>query len=410
MPRTKRSYRLNPRFALDNNDANVVFLISSRIFPGGRFTYALGIPAKPAEWDKKNGRFRTGKTFPNGERRNKVLKSVSDKAYEITERGDGVSISKELLRSELDILLGRTSIVKSNQKDFFDFYESELDINRKQWKKGSLKALRTTFNLLKEFENETNYNIVFSTLSLDFHARFTSWLNQKNYSRNYVGKAIRNVRTILSMAEDLNYPVNPDFHKKSFKVYREESDQVYLSRDELDLLRDYKPNDPTHERCKDVLLFLCGTALRISDAQRINESHIYETYINVRAIKGSNAVTIPLDNEVKSILKKYNNSLPSISSAYFNREIKKVCRAAGIRKKETFSITRGGLRVDSVHEKWEMVSSHTGRRTLSTNLYLEGVPIQKIMMYTGHKTEAAFRRYIKADQLTIVRELTRNNA
>lgn len=43
--------------------------------------------------------------------------------------------------------------------------------------------------------------------------------------------------------------------------------------------------------------------------------------------------------------------------------------------------------------------SHTCRRSFCTNEFLEGTPTTLIMAISGHKTEKAFRRYIKADQV-----------
>ena len=43
-----------------------------------------------------------------------------------------------------------------------------------------------------------------------------------------------------------------------------------------------------------------------------------------------------------------------------------------------------------------MISSHTGRRSYATMMFKAGVPTLLIMAVTGHKTEAAFLRYIRA--------------
>ena len=50
------------------------------------------------------------------------------------------------------------------------------------------------------------------------------------------------------------------------------------------------------------------------------------------------------------------------------------------------------------YKKWEVVSSHTARRTFATNLYKSGFPSISIMQITGHKTEAAFLKYIKVNK------------
>lgn len=39
------------------------------------------------------------------------------------------------------------------------------------------------------------------------------------------------------------------------------------------------------------------------------------------------------------------------------------------------------------------------RRSFCTNEFLDGTPVQLIIAISGHKTEKAFRRYIKAGQI-----------
>jgi site-specific recombinase XerD len=50
---------------------------------------------------------------------------------------------------------------------------------------------------------------------------------------------------------------------------------------------------------------------------------------------------------------------------------------------------------EKTKQTWELVSSHTARRSFATNLFLSGFPTLSIMQITGHKTEKAFMRYIK---------------
>ncbi|GAB6011487.1 site-specific integrase [Viscerimonas tarda] len=48
-----------------------------------------------------------------------------------------------------------------------------------------------------------------------------------------------------------------------------------------------------------------------------------------------------------------------------------------------------------IKEKWQLITPHTGRRTFSTNAYLAGIPVFRIMLITGHKTEQSFFKYIR---------------
>ena len=45
--------------------------------------------------------------------------------------------------------------------------------------------------------------------------------------------------------------------------------------------------------------------------------------------------------------------------------------------------------------KWELVTSHTARRSFATNAFLNDVPALAIMQITGHRTESAFMKYIR---------------
>ncbi len=49
-----------------------------------------------------------------------------------------------------------------------------------------------------------------------------------------------------------------------------------------------------------------------------------------------------------------------------------------------------------MRHKWELVSSHTGRRSGITNLYKTGLlDSREIMSISGHKSEAVYKEYIK---------------
>ncbi len=45
--------------------------------------------------------------------------------------------------------------------------------------------------------------------------------------------------------------------------------------------------------------------------------------------------------------------------------------------------------------KYELVCTHTARRSFATNAYKAGVPTIAIMKITGHTQESTFLRYIK---------------
>ena len=54
------------------------------------------------------------------------------------------------------------------------------------------------------------------------------------------------------------------------------------------------------------------------------------------------------------------------------------------------------------YKKWELIHTHTARRTGATLMYLSGMDIYDIMKITGHSSPAMLKKYIKADQLEVV--------
>jgi hypothetical protein len=45
-----------------------------------------------------------------------------------------------------------------------------------------------------------------------------------------------------------------------------------------------------------------------------------------------------------------------------------------------------------------LVKTHTARRSFCTNYYIAGKSIQNIMLFSGHKTEREFYKYIRIEK------------
>jgi integrase len=59
-------------------------------------------------------------------------------------------------------------------------------------------------------------------------------------------------------------------------------------------------------------------------------------------------------------------------------------------------ITKGGKKRRIRKKKYEMIGTHTGRRSFATNFYSSGkIPIGQILAITGHKKESTFFSYIR---------------
>jgi integrase len=219
-----------------------------------------------------------------------------------------------------------------------------------------------------------------------------------SYKVNSINEIFRVLRTMLNEATKQKYNVYTDY--KNFRAPTEATDSIYLNENELQQIKDVDLSiSKSLDRDRDFFLLLAWTGSRYSDLDKIGTSDIKDGFISFRQQKTNNKVTIPLHPVVLEMLEKYNYDLPKVlDKRLFNRSIKEIAKRAGIDTPETITFTRGGKLVTEKHPKYELVSSHTGRRSFATNMYKRGLPTLMIMSITGHTTETSFLKYIKVRQ------------
>ena len=100
---------------------------------------------------------------------------------------------------------------------------------------------------------------------------------------------------------------------------------------------------------------------------------------------------------MRNIIKRYNGFPKGKANQHLNREIKHIAKAAGIKGSIVLTRTQGGKKVSTTYQKWELVTTHTARRSFATNLYKAGIPAINIMKITGHRNVGTFMKYIKID-------------
>ena len=91
--------------------------------------------------------------------------------------------------------------------------------------------------------------------------------------------------------------------------------------------------------------------------------------------------------------------MPQVSNPNFNYYIKEVVKLVGIDEMIKITHKHGNKTMEETRHKYAWIMSHTCRRSFCINEFLDGTPTNLIMAINGHKTEKAFRRYIKADQV-----------
>jgi len=81
----------------------------------------------------------------------------------------------------------------------------------------------------------------------------------------------------------------------------------------------------------------------------------------------------------------------------------------GINSEVFITSNKGGKISIEKKQKWELISSHTARRSFATNMYLtRRMTLAGIMAITGHTTEKSFFRYIKISDEDKVKQIAQD--
>lgn len=396
-------------------------------YGGEKLVYSFGQHIEPGNWNKKKQRAKSnaGTTADGKYYVNDLLDNLEReclKAYnELVKNG---TPAPDSIRARLQAFMDRdrqkaqeskTGLFSLIQK----FIDNEISYRGRQRQDNTTRTYKTTLNHLKAFAAKNKIALDYDNITLDFYNQYVTYLRKQGLNINSIGRDIKNIKTFMNEAVDMGYTTNLQFKHKKFAVGREDTEAVYLTWDEiLKLYRHDFSDNKRLERVRDLFVFGCCVGLRYSDFSRIKPENIIKDgsdyFIKVTTQKTGEMVIIPAHPLVLEILKKYkseNSTLPrSVSSQRFNDYIKEACKIVGEAESKAagkavgFNET-GRLPGEPELQLWQCVSSHTARRSMATNYYLEGFPVIDLTKITGHKTESSFLRYIKLSKLDAARRL-----
>jgi hypothetical protein len=93
---------------------------------------------------------------------------------------------------------------------------------------------------------------------------------------------------------------------------------------------------------------------------------------------------------------RYNGLPPKkILEKDLNKYIKIIGEKLKFNQKIECIKRKGGKEIREYIPKYELIHSHTARRSFCTNMYLKKMPAFDIMHFSGHKTEREFYKYIR---------------
>jgi len=317
------------------------------------------------------------------------------------------NINKDWLLTSIDKHYHPEKYEDKNPKTLFEFIQYFIDnshkrLNPKTDNPVCYKMRReyiVTFDYLKKFAKKYK-EPDFVDIDLEFYQDFIAFLRKNNLATNTIGKKIQTLKIFLNEAKEQELNPYNKYKSKKFSTLSEKTDNIYLNESELTQFYEYDFSDkPRLERVRDTFIFGCWIGQRYSDWSSVSKDNIKGDFLELTQHKTGEKVVIPLHFTTKEILLKYDGKLPKlITNQKFNDYLKEAARIVGIESKHEKKKMSNGRQITKHVPKYELMGSHTARRSFCTNNYLKGIPTITIMSVSGHASESSFLGYIKADK------------
>lgn len=343
-------------------------------------------------------------------------------------------VSKDWLKNQMDLYYNPPQEAEELPTELLKYFDYFMEVKKNEITIGTQKKYNVSKHLLERYQKTLNHTIKISDINDKFKLDFENYCLKNNYALNTISKDLRTIKTVCNHAKHNGITTSHQLDR--IKTPQHKTEKIYLTFDELEKIEniDKRRLNDNYDNAKDWLIISCYTGQRISDFMRFDKSMIrYEKnkqgiskpFIEFTQVKTDKVMTVALHPKVIEILEKRNGDFPkTISDPKYNLFIKQVCRIAGITEKikgskltdlnkeeETEKKPKGKDDVKQyrkevgMFKKWELITSHIGRRSFATNFY-GTIPTTYLINVTGHSTEAMFLNYLGKSNKDLAMEIT----
>ena len=374
-----------------------------------RFKYSTGIFSCYADWDRQKQRIRNKAHILDRDFNNDYLNRIeSEISKEISHlNASGIPLTKKHLKKKLDLITGKTQpIQKEVSHTLLSYYDYFLERKKDKITEGTRKSHNQTKRVLTEF----NKKLEFEDINHNFYDSFIAFLYSKEFADNTIGKHIKNLKVIMNSATNEGLNKNFVYKQRDFKVFKEETTQIYLNEEEIKKIAKCDLSAfPRKELARDIFLIGCYTGQRISDYNGLSNDDIIERtkngkkikFFKIKQQKTGNIVFCPITKEINAILSKprYKNAPPpKMNEPDINEFIKEIGRKVGIVEDVMVERTKGGKKKNEKIPKYKLIVTHTARRSFCSNMFKKQMPVHHIMNFSGHSSDREFYKYIRLDK------------
>lgn len=354
-----------------------------------------GIACKPAEFDYTAGRIK--RTRVNWQSINTTIAATYNKF-----EGLMIEHPKKSVKEIIELYEGK-NVPDGKLIPFAEHLVEQCEKGEIKRAYNTYKKYTTVINHLKTY----NPDIKFTDINKNFYDTFTGLLrNDYEHRENTIGGMIKILKVFLNEANERGICNVTEHKKKYFKTFREETDAIYLTESELKIIMDLDLySQPTLAEERDRFIAATYLLLRWSDSIRAGKVNFFKsnktTYFRQRHQKTNAEVIIPVKPIVKEIFERNNYCLHFTGkNEKANVRLKEIGRLAAFDKKGKATSFNDDIQANGeTHKKYELITTHTARRSGATNLYLSGIDKKALMEFGGWTTENHMLKYIRVSKL-----------
>ncbi|MFZ4583116.1 MAG: tyrosine-type recombinase/integrase, partial [Paludibacter sp.] len=284
-------------------------------------------------------------------------------------------------------------------KDFYSYFDefTRVEGQNKAWSHATYQKFKTLKVHLQNFEKSESIKMEFQKINKEFYQKIFDYFVKKGHRNSSIKKTFMNINWFLGWCiENKNITIK-DFKKFTIKESKSAAGNplniVFLKPEEFLMMFEANIPDLRLSRIKDIFCFMCACGLRYSDMAALRREDVTADSIKITTQKTADALEIPLNHFSKSILQKYDNSLPKISNVRLNLYLKELAKYLELNRRLTKVYIKAGTTVKEEAELWQVLTSHCARKTfISLSVFLNMNP-EIIMRFSGHHSHKMMEVY-----------------
>jgi integrase len=283
---------------------------------------------------------------------------------------------------------------------------------------------RMLVNKLEDIERQFGCTIMPAMISSVFWNYFIPYLAAQNLKYSTIGHLKANLIAVLNWSSKYGVKLNPSYSEVDIPNYT--ASKISLTPDEISQIYHFrlikedtynfrqkkvmklrKNKIETLEKVRDMFVLACNLGQRYSDLVRISPDNFKNGSFSIVQQKTGNKCYVPINalsidaRMTFNILEKYNYHAPYTGDINKdNSYLHQLLHHIGEDFLEPIYIDNkiNGVITRETKQRYQLISSHSARRSFATINTLRNIPRNKILRATGHSSEKAFVRYICYDE------------